>query len=119
MALLAFGHRLGLFDHGTWFGVPDYVAYPKTLAIALLAVVFSAFLAAAASVSRYPAAVTAVAGCACALIPSFVIWSVSGLENSLLAAAVAVQVAVLVRARARLARSRLRWPAACSPRWRR
>ena len=34
LALLALGHRLGLFDHGTWFGVPDYVAYPKTLAIA-------------------------------------------------------------------------------------
>jgi hypothetical protein len=79
MALLAFGHRLGLFDHGTWFGVPDYVAYPKALAIALLAVVFSAFLATASAVSRYPAAVTAVAGCACELIPSFVIWSVSGL----------------------------------------
>jgi hypothetical protein len=103
MALLAFGHRLGLFDHGTWFGVPDYVAYPKALAIALLAVVFSAFLATATSVSRYPAAVTVVAGCACALIPSFVIWSVSGLENALLAAAVAVQVAVLVRRRDRLA----------------
>ena len=103
MALLAFGHRLGLFDHGTWFGVPDYVAYPKALAIALLAVVFSAFLATASAVSRYPAAVTAVAGCACALIPSFVIWSVSGLENALLAAAVAVQVAVLVRRRDRLA----------------
>ena len=103
MALLAFGHRLGLFDHGTWFGVPDYVAYPKALAIALLAVVFSAFLATASAVSRYPAAVTAVAGCACALIPSFVIWSVSGLENALLAAAVAVQVAVLVRRRDALA----------------
>ena len=46
LALLAFGRMLGLFDHGTWFGVPDYVAYPKTLAILLLAVVFSAFLAA-------------------------------------------------------------------------
>ena len=103
MALLAFGHRLGLFDHGTWFGVPDYVAYPKALAIALLAVVFTAFLATASAVSRYPAAVTAVAGCACALIPSFVIWSVSGLENALLAATVAVQVAVVVRRRDRLA----------------
>ena len=103
MALLAFGHRLGPSDHGTWFGVPDYVAYPKALAIALLAVVFSAFLATASAVSRYPAAVTAVAGCACALIPSFVIWSVSGLENALLAAAVAVQVAVVVRRRDRLA----------------
>ena len=103
LALLAFGRGLGLFDHGTWFGVPDYVAYPKTLALVLLAVVFGAFLAAASAVSRHPAAVTAVAGCACALIPSFVIWSVSGLENALLAAAVAVQVAVLVRRRDALA----------------
>jgi hypothetical protein len=99
LVLLAIGRKLGLFDHGTWFGVPDYVTYPKTLALVLLAVVFSAFLAAASAVSRRPAAVTAVAGCACALIPSFVIWSVSGLENALLAAAVAVQVAVLVRRR--------------------
>ena len=99
LVLLAVGRKVGLFDHGTWFGVPDYVAYPKTLALVLLAVVFSAFLAAASAVSRRPAAVTAVAGCACALIPSFVIWSVSGLENALLAAAVAVQVAVLVRRR--------------------
>jgi hypothetical protein len=97
LALLALGRVLGLFDHGAWFGVPDYVAYPKTLAILLLAVVFGAFLAAASAVSRYPATVTAVAGCTCALIPSFVIWSVSGLENALLAVAVAVQAAVLVR----------------------
>ncbi len=103
LALLAFGRRLGLFDHGTWFGVPDYVAFPKTLALVLLAVVFSAFLAAVSAVSRHPAAVTAVAGCVCALIPSFVIWSVSGLENALLAAAVAMQVAVLVRRRDALA----------------
>ena len=97
------GTGSGCSTTARWFGVPDYVAYPKALAIALLAVVFSAFLATAAAVSRYPAAVTAVAGCACALIPSFVIWSVSGLENALLAAAVAVQVAVVVRRRDRLA----------------
>jgi hypothetical protein len=103
LALLAAGRKLNLFDHGTWFGVPDYVAYPKTLALLLLAVVFCAFLAAASAVSRHPATVTAVAGCACALIPSFVIWSVSGLENALLAATVAVLAAVLVRQREHLA----------------
>jgi hypothetical protein len=103
LALLALGHKLGLFDHGTWFGVPDYVAYPKTLALLLLAVVFGAFLAAASAVSRHPATVTAIAGCACALIPSFMIWSVSGLENSLLAATVAMLAAVLVRKRGQLA----------------
>ena len=27
---------IGLFDHGTWFGVPDYVAYPEVLALVLV-----------------------------------------------------------------------------------
>ncbi|HEY0816863.1 MAG TPA: hypothetical protein VGE11_26610 [Pseudonocardia sp.] len=103
LALLAVGRKLNLFDHGTWFGVPDYVAYPKALALLLLAATFCAFLAAASAVSRHPATVTALAGCACALIPSFVIWSVSGLENALLAATVAALAAVLVRQRERLA----------------
>ncbi len=32
LALLVLGRWLGLFDHSTWFGVPDLVAYPKALA---------------------------------------------------------------------------------------
>jgi hypothetical protein len=97
LGLLVIGRWLGLFDHGTWFGVPDYVAYPKALGLLLVAGMFTAFLAAAWKVSRFPAAVTLVAGCACAAIPSLVIWCVSGLENALLAAAVVTLGAVLVR----------------------
>ncbi|MDT7707731.1 MAG: hypothetical protein QOG20_3338 [Pseudonocardiales bacterium] len=101
LALLVVGRWLGLFDHGTWFGVPDYVAYPKSLALVLVAGVFACFFAAASAVSRRPAVVTVLAGCACAVIPSFVIWCVSGLENSLLALATAGIATVLVRSGAR------------------
>lgn len=101
LALLTLGHWLGLFDHGAWFGVPDYVAYPKALALVLVAGVFACFFSTAAAVCRRPGVVTVLAGCVCAAIPSFVIWCVSGLENSLLVLAVAGIAAVLVRADAR------------------
>ena len=52
----------------------------------------------AAKVSRRPMAVTIVAGTATALVPSFVIWTTSGLENGLFACAVTVLGAVLARA---------------------
>ncbi|MGI5126747.1 hypothetical protein ACQEVB_08005 [Pseudonocardia sp. CA-107938] len=101
LALLVVGHWLGLFDHGTWFGVPDYVAYPKTLATLLVTGTLVAFHAAASAVSRRPALVTLLGGCILAAIPSFVIWCVSGLENSLLVFAVVTAAAVMVRAQAR------------------
>lgn len=101
LGLLVLGRRVGLFDRGTWFGVPDYVAYPKVLAFVLVIGMFGCFYAAAAAVSRRPAVVTIMAGAVCAAIPSFVIWSVSGLENSLLALAVVAIAAVMVRAHAR------------------
>lgn len=101
LALLVVGRWLGLFDHGTWFGVPDYVAYPKALATLLVTGTFGAFHAIAAVLSRRPAAVTLLAGSLAASVPSFVIWCVSGLENSLLVFAVAWSAAVLVRAHAR------------------
>jgi hypothetical protein len=100
LGLLAVGRLLGLFDHGTWFGIPDYVAYPKALALVCVAGVFVAFYAASAA-SRRPALATLLAGSATAAIPSFVIWCVSGLENSLLALVVVTIGAVLVRADAR------------------
>jgi hypothetical protein len=101
LALLVLGRWLGLFDHGTWFGVPDYVAYPKTLATLLVTGAFAAFHAAASVLSRRPALVTLLAGSIAAAIPSFVIWCVSGLENSLLVFAVVTSAAVMVRAQAR------------------
>lgn len=98
LALLVLGRWAGLFDHGAWFGVPDYVAFPKVLALVCVAGVFACFHAGASAVSRRPAVVTLVAGAICAAIPSLVVWCVSGLENSLLALAAAGIATVLVRA---------------------
>jgi len=101
MALLVVGRWLGLFDHGACFGVPDYVAYPKVLALVLVTGMFGCFYAAASAVSRRPAVATVLAGAICAAVPSFVIWCVSGLENSLFALAVVGIGTVMVRAEAR------------------
>ncbi len=88
LALLVVARWLGLFDHGAWFGVPDYVAFPKLLALVLVAATFACCYAAAAALSRHPVLVTVIAGTATAAVPSFVVWTVSGLENALLALAV-------------------------------
>ncbi len=101
LGLLVVGRWLGLFDHGTLFGVPDYVAYPKGLAILLVAGMFAGFYATASAVCRRPALVTVAAGAICAAIPSFVIWCVSGLENSLFVLAISGLATVLVRSEAR------------------
>lgn len=98
LALLVAGRLIGLFDHGTLFGVPDYVLYPKALALACCVGILAAFYTAAHSVSSRPGLVTFVSGGALAAIPSFVIWSFSGLENSLYALAVVTLAVVLVRA---------------------
>ncbi|OAN28656.1 hypothetical protein A4X20_10735 [Mycolicibacterium iranicum] len=88
LALLVAGHKVHLFDHGTMFGIPDVVAFPKLLALIFCAVLFAAFYRVAKALTRWPVTVTIVAGGITAAIPSFVIWCFSGLENSLLAAAV-------------------------------
>jgi hypothetical protein len=98
LVLLAVGRLVGLFDHGTLFGVADQVLYPKALALLCCAGILVACYRAAATVSRRPALVTLVAGLTLATIPSFVIWCFSGLENSLFALAVAWLAAVLCRA---------------------
>lgn len=98
LALLVGGRWLGLFDRGAWLGVPDYVAFPKLLALVLVAGTFACFFAVASVLSRRPVLVTVLAGAATAAVPSFVIWTMSGLENSLLAVAATGLAAVLVRA---------------------
>lgn len=98
LALLSLGRFLGLFDHGTLFGVPDQVLYPKALALLCCAGILVAIYRAAAAVTRRPALTTLVAGLTLATVPSFVIWCFSGLENSLFALAVAWLAAVLCRA---------------------
>ncbi|MGH3567848.1 MAG: hypothetical protein ACRDRH_17825 [Pseudonocardia sp.] len=98
LALLVVGRWLGLFDGGAWFGVPDYVAFPKLLALMMIAAVFACFYAIASAVSRRPLLVAVIAGAVTAAVPSFVIWTMSGLENSLLALATTGIATVLVRA---------------------
>jgi hypothetical protein len=97
LGVLVVGRWLYLFDHGTWFGVPDYVTFPKAVALLCSIGIFASIYAAARAVSKRPALVTVIAGAVTAAVPSFVIWSFSGLENSLLALAVVTLGAVLVR----------------------
>jgi hypothetical protein len=100
LAVLTVGRWLGLFDRGSWLGVPDYVTFPKTVALLCCAGMFGCMFAAARAVSRRPVLVTLVAGSVTAAVPSFVIWCFSGLENSLLGLTAVGLAAVLVRAAA-------------------
>ncbi|MEU8895689.1 hypothetical protein [Nocardia sp. NPDC048505] len=87
LAVLVVGEWLGLFDRGALFGVPDFVLYPKAIALLCCAGILVACYLAARRVSRWPALVTFATGVVLAAIPSFVIWCFSGLENSLFALA--------------------------------
>lgn len=98
LAVLALGRLVGLFDRGSWFGVPDIVAFPKLVALACCAGVFACMWSVARRVAGRPVLVTAVAGSVTACVPSFVIWSFSGLENALYALLVVGLAAVLARA---------------------
>jgi hypothetical protein len=95
LAILVLGRWLGLFDHGVLFGQSDLVMFPKLLALACCFAMFAAMFAVAAAVARHPVVVTVMAGSATAAVPSFAIWTTSGLENALLACAVVGVAAVL------------------------
>ncbi|GAA5107820.1 hypothetical protein [Nocardia iowensis] len=88
--VLAVGKWCGLFDRGSLFGIPDYVLYPKAIALICCVGILAACYVAARRVSRWPALATFVTGALLAAIPSFVIWCFSGLENALFALAVCV-----------------------------
>jgi hypothetical protein len=92
------GKLLGLFDHGTIFGIPDYVLFPKALALACCAGILTLFYVAAKPLTRYPRLITLIAGAVLAAVPSFVIWSFSGLENALYARVVVAIAVVIQRA---------------------
>lgn len=103
--LVAFvlGKRLSIFDSGlSIHGVPDYVWYPKLLALACFALTVGAFYAASRSAlpPRPAACVAGLAGLVLASIPSYVIWAISGLENPLYGLCIAALVAVIARATA-------------------
>ncbi|WP_031465726.1 hypothetical protein [Sciscionella sediminilitoris] len=95
LVLLVLGRLLGLFDHGTWFGIPDYVLFPKLLGLLCCAGILVLCHHAARAVTKRPWLATFLAAAVMAAIPSFVIWCFSGLENSLYAL-LAVGIAVLL-----------------------
>lgn len=100
VAVLTIGRLLGLFDHGAWFGVPDYVLYPKAVALLCVVGILICFYAACLALlpsRRIAAVVTAGAGTALAFVPAFVIWSFSGLENPLYALLITAVAVLLLR----------------------
>lgn len=104
VAILAIGRVLGLFDHGAWFGVPDYVLFPKAVGLICVVGILACFYAAAVVLlpSRGAAAlVTGLAGTALAFVPTFVIWTFSGLENPFYAFLVTAVAVLLLRSAAR------------------
>ncbi|MHC1561082.1 hypothetical protein ACR9E3_19140 [Actinomycetospora sp. C-140] len=98
LAILVVGHGLGLFDHGAWFGLPDLVLFPKLVALACAAGMFAVLYGLARTVSARPVVLTVVAGTVTALVPSFAIWTTSGLENGLYALLVVALGATVARA---------------------
>ncbi|MEB3371489.1 hypothetical protein [Saccharopolyspora mangrovi] len=99
LVLLTLGRTLGLFDSGAVFGIPDYVAYPKLLALGCCAGVLGFAYAAARPLTDRAAWAPLVAGAVLAALPSFVIWSFSGLENPLYALIAAALATLLLRAK--------------------
>ncbi|NBH10742.1 hypothetical protein GTY80_46825, partial [Amycolatopsis sp. SID8362] len=98
MVLLALGKLVGLFDHGTLFGINDQILFPKALALACCLGVLVLFYFGAKTLTRRPALVTFLTGAVLAAIPSFVIWCFSGLENSFYALTVAALAVLILRA---------------------
>lgn len=101
LVLLIAGRMLGLFDHGLVFGVPDYILYPKALAVLCCAGIVLAIYLVASDLYRRPWLVTVLAAAVLSGTSSFVIWSFSGLENPLYALLITWLAAILVRATAR------------------
>ncbi|RZQ64547.1 hypothetical protein [Amycolatopsis suaedae] len=89
LAVHVLGRVLGVFDQGgVVLGIPDYVLFPKAVAWLCCVGTLIACAVAARRVFRRAWMVTAVVGVALAANPSYVVWSFSGLENSLFAMAV-------------------------------
>ncbi|HEX4222149.1 MAG TPA: hypothetical protein VHZ97_07305 [Pseudonocardiaceae bacterium] len=99
MLLLAFGRLIGLFDHGAIFGIPDYVLFPKALALLCCAGILLAYHCATRMLfPRRAWLATLVGGVMLAANPSFVIWCFSGLENSLYALLIVTSAVLMLRA---------------------
>ncbi|WUG04787.1 hypothetical protein OG803_37490 [Streptomyces sp. NBC_00467] len=98
LALLVLGRRLSLFDHRTYFGVPDQVLYPKGLGVlCTLGILIAISRVARRSVTN-SWVVVLFSGVILAGNMSFVAWMFSGLENPLYALLATLIAAVLARA---------------------
>lgn len=96
LLLLVLGRFLGLFDRGALFGIPDYVLFPKGLALLCCAAILTLSYVAARKVFSTLAWVVPLAmGAVLAAMPSFVIWAFSGLENPLYALLLIAQAVLL------------------------
>ena len=98
LGLLVLGRRLGLFDHRTYFGVPDQVLYPKALGVLCTLGILMAIAYAARRLVANSWAVVLFCGLFMAGNISFVAWMFSGLENPLYALLATVMAVVLARA---------------------
>lgn len=101
LTVLVVGRWLGLFDHGELFGQPDLIMFPKLVGLLCCFGMYTAMFAIAALVTRRPVLLTLAAASFTAAVPSFVIWTTSGLENGLLALVVMTIAAVIARAAVR------------------
>lgn len=99
-ALLVLLKWVGLFDSGRAVaGWPDYVALPKLIGAAcLLGTLGLLWWAFRPLLGGYAWIATLLTGVGLALIPSYVIWTVSGLENPIYGLLVTALAAVLTRA---------------------
>lgn len=101
LMLLIAGWKAGVFDHGLILGIPDYVLYPKVLAVLCCAGILLAIHICAREVNRRPWLVTILSGAVLSGTSSFVIWSFSGLENPLYALLITWLAAILLLATVR------------------
>lgn len=104
-ALLAVLHYFGVLADGTntLAGVPDYVYVPRAIAVVCVIVVLLCLRRMLGQIFPRGRAIVAtlLAGLILAVNPSFVGWTVSGMENPLYAALVALLAALLVTAAVR------------------
>ena len=103
LALLVIAKLLGVFDSGaTIAGVPDYVWLPKLLAVLCHTGTLSVIYWSSRSLMQPLVAggTSILAGAFLASLPSYVVWTASGLENSLYGLLVTALTAVLLRAAA-------------------
>ncbi|MBM7789916.1 hypothetical protein [Tenggerimyces flavus] len=101
-ALLTVLHYFGVLDDGTntLGGIPDYAYVPRAIAVVCVIVIFLCLRRIFGQIfpRRRAIVATLVAGLILAINPSFVGWTVSGMENPLYAALVALLAALLVTA---------------------